>query len=71
MIKYRVRVLHNSGYTDIQDSIGKEFDAVNVAGMYYIEAKEFNSSVPENTYLVFDADAIEVIEIATEHTDER
>ena len=71
MINYRVRLLHNSGYIDIQDSVGKEFDATNVMGVYYIASKEFGTSVPENTYLVFDADAIEVIEIATEHGDER
>jgi hypothetical protein len=63
-IKYRVKLLNNSGYQGIQDSIGKEFDATNLLGVYYIHTDAFSSDlIPDDCYLVFDGDSIEVLSV--------
>lgn len=65
-LKYRVKLIHTNGYAGIQSSVGKEFNATSMMGLYYISSNEFNSKhVPEDTYLVFDRNAVEIIEIQT------
>ena len=64
-ITHSVKLIHNCGYSGIQDSIGKEFTAIRFAGLYHIASGDFNSShIPPDTYLVFDIDCVEVIEIS-------
>jgi len=63
-IKYRVRLKHTNGYANIHDSIGEEFNATSMIGLFYIHSSAFDSRyVPEDTYLVFDNNAVEVVEV--------
>lgn len=67
-LKYRVKLIHSNGYAGIQDNIGKEFNATSMMGLYYIKSDELHSPfVPDNTYLVFDRNAVEVLEVETTH----
>ena len=66
--KYRVKLIHDNGYGGIHGSIGKEFNAAQIQGFYWIHTNDLESNcVPPNTYLVFDKEAVEVLEIETTH----
>ena len=65
-LKYIVKLIGNSGYQDIQDCIGKEFEATRVMDSYYIHSDCFDSViVSSGCYLVFESDAVEIIEVET------
>ena len=65
-LKYIVKLIGNSGYQDIQDCIGKEFEATRVMDAYYIHSDCFDSVIVSNgCYLVFESDAVEIIEVKT------
>ena len=65
-VKYKIKLLHNNGYAGIQDSIGKEFTTTSMMGLHYIHTNDFNSKfVPDDCYLVFDRDAVEVLSFET------
>ena len=65
-LKYKVKLIHNAGYAGIQESIGKEFDAAEIGGLYYIPTEDFNSNkVPLKCHLVFNKEHVEVVAIET------
>jgi hypothetical protein len=65
-VQYKVKLLHNNGYAGIQDSVGEEFNAVSMMGLYYIHTDDINSKfVPDDCYLVFDSNAVEVLAVET------
>jgi hypothetical protein len=65
-VQYRVKLLHNNGYANIQDSIGKEFTTTSRMGLHYIRTDDFNSELlPQDCYLVFDRESVEVLAVET------
>mgnify|MGYP003648470029 CR=1 FL=1 len=65
-LRYKVKLLHSNGYAGIQDSVGKVFNASCMTGLYYIHTDSIDSHfVPDDCYMVFDRNAVEVLSVET------
>lgn len=66
-LKYRVKLISNNGYKWIDNSIGKEFNAVPRNGLYLVEGILYdNKELPDSLItFAFPSDAVEVMELST------
>jgi len=61
-LKYIVKLIHTNGYEGIEDRVGKEFHAIRLANLFFVEGLY---PLRPDVELALDLDAVEVVEIIT------